>query len=166
MTHAIRYAIVLVPLGLILSGCSRSTKSTGQTASAKTREGSAGAPYSMVLVQQDPPPPSPTYPSVNFEELRTHVRNKSAVVVDARSASSFTRGHVRGAINIPAGEKETYTEQYLRQLEPGQLIIIYCSSPTCHASDMLYEYLATQGFTNMRLYTPGWQQLAKVSEIQ
>ncbi|HKQ47953.1 MAG TPA: rhodanese-like domain-containing protein [Phycisphaerae bacterium] len=166
MTPAIRRALVVFPLGLILWGCSHSTKSTVQTASSEREEASPPSPVHMTLVRQESPPELPTYPSVDFEELSEHIQNKSAVIVDARSAKSFSGGHVRGAINVPAGEKEAYTEQYLRQLDHDRLIIIYCSNPTCHASDMLYEYLASQGFTNMRLFVPGWQRLASAKELR
>lgn len=166
MIHAIRPTFVVLLPGLILSGCSHSTKPINQTATAKHEESTPASPVQLTLVPQNPPPELPTYPSVNFQEFSTHVQNKSAVIIDARSSKSFSRGHVRGSINIPAGEKEAYTEQYLGQLDPDRLIIIYCSSSTCHASDMLYEYLSTKGFTNMRLYGPGWQQLASASELR
>jgi ArsR family transcriptional regulator len=118
------------------------------------------------MVPQQPPPPEPSYPKVDIKEFRTHFQNKSAVIVDARSTKSYAQGHVRGAINVPAGEKEQYTDQYLRHLDPSQLIIIYCSSPTCSASDVVYEYLTTQGFSNMRLFGPGWQKLASARDLR
>jgi rhodanese-related sulfurtransferase len=172
MTPAIRNALVVLPLGLILYGCSDWTESTvkpdssGSTASLEPEVRNPPSPIRMTMVREDVPPPLPAYPSVDFEELSAHVQNKSAVIIDARSQSSFARGHVRGAINIPAGEKESYTDQHLRHLDRDQLMIIYCGSSTCHASDMLYDYLTTQGFSNMRLYPPGWQRLATATNLQ
>lgn len=165
MTHVFRSTFVILPMGLIFSGCSHSAKSTVRTASQEREKASPPSPYRMTLVRQEAPPEPSAYPSVDFEEFSAHVQNNSAVIVDARSPKSFAGGHVRRAINIPAGEKESYTDQYLRHLDHDRLILIYCSNPTCHASDMLYEYLATLGFTNMRLYGPGWQQLALVSKL-
>lgn len=179
MTNAIRHALVALPLGLILAGCSHSTKSSVSTASSAPPSGAVpdgrtsaitGEPNSSSTVHltelQGEPIAPPVYPSVDIEELSQHVKNNSAVIIDARSPKRFAEGHVRGAINIPAGEKESYTEQYLRNRDPGQLIIIYCSSTTCHASDLLYEYLLSQGFTNLRLFSPGWAAIAPAKHLR
>jgi rhodanese-related sulfurtransferase len=182
MTISIQRAFVVVPLGLILAGCSHSTKSTQTTASSEkkdvivvTDDRHPQTPVDLASHQEMTPAPSTPapsthassgYPSVDFNELSAHVRNKSAVIVDARSSLSFAGGHVRGAINIPVEQKESSTEQYLRHLNPDQLIIIYCGGSTCHTSEMLYEYLLTQGFTNMRIFVPGWQRLASANDLR
>jgi rhodanese-related sulfurtransferase len=174
MTVSIQLSFVVVPLGLILAGCSHSTKSTQTTASSVEvkEDGTPQKPVELASLREGTPAPprdetpAPSrYPSVDFNEFSAHVRNKSAVIIDARSSLSFAGGHVHGALNIPSGQKEAYTDQYFRPLNPARLIIIYCSSPTCHASDMLYEYLNTQGFTNMRLFPPGWQRLSQANDL-
>jgi 3-mercaptopyruvate sulfurtransferase SseA len=55
---------------------------------------------------------------------------------------------------------DAYLAKIRQNIAPDQLIIIYCVNRTCESSDMVYEFLETQGFTNMRVYTPGWQVLA------
>jgi len=31
---------------------------------------------------------------------------------------------------------------------------------------MVYEYLVLRGFTNMRVFKPGWEELASASDIR
>lgn len=93
------------------------------------------------------------------------MENKNAMVIDARAPDRFAQGHVRGAINIPSSQKEAYTEQFLRGVDPNQPILIYCGSESCPASDILYDYLSTQGFTNMRVFKPGWAVLSSAKQL-
>jgi rhodanese-related sulfurtransferase len=102
---------------------------------------------------------------VTLDEIRMHVKEGTAVFVDARSAPSFAEGHVRGAINIPAGQMEHYRELGL-VADRDQLIIIYCTDESCESSDMVYEYLLGEGFTNMRVYRPGWASLSTAAGLR
>lgn len=104
--------------------------------------------------------------NISFEDLCRHVKDGTALVIDARTPAEFAQSHVRGAINIPADEVKAYTERDLRSVGPDQFIIIYCTSATCHASDLVYAHLQTQGFFNMRIFGPGWAWLANIQAIQ
>ena len=97
---------------------------------------------------------------ITLDEFRDHTRNRSAVIVDARLPKDFNKGHVRGAINIPAGDEDRYLEKFRKDVSPDELIIVYCGGPDCPAGDNVATYLAGQGFTNIRVYAPGWQQLS------
>lgn len=103
---------------------------------------------------------------ISLEQIRLHVQDMSAVVIDARSPEDFTRGHIRGAINFPAGRMEEYLPEISRNIELDQLIIIYCSSITCESGDMVYEYLQQLGYRNMRVFKPGWQMLTSAKDLQ
>lgn len=129
-------------------------------------------------VHELPPPPKPTLPSeplaartvampeagrfeITFDEFRQHVRNNSAAIVDARLPKDFKKGHVRGAINIPAGSEERYMDKLRKDVYPDALIIIYCGGPDCPAGETVASHLTSHGFTNVRLYRPGWEHLSK-----
>lgn len=118
-----------------------------------------------IVVAEAPPPGQPVNdkptPLVTLEELREHMRNGSALLIDARNPDSFARGHVEGAINISAMEAETQAAPKLRNVDMDQLMIIYCSSARCQSSDFLCEYLTSLGFTNVRVFRPGWVALSK-----
>lgn len=100
--------------------------------------------------------------NISIDEFRDHIRNNSAVIVDAREAKQFTRGHVQGAVNIPAGDEGAYIARFRKDVEPNDLIIVYCGGPECPASENVARYLSAQGFTNIRVYKPGWQELSKI----
>jgi rhodanese-related sulfurtransferase len=102
----------------------------------------------------------PARHDLTLDEFRKHVQNQSAVIVDARLPKDFKKGHVRGAVNIPAGDEDAYLAKFQKDVAPDQLVIIYCGGPDCPAGDNVATYLSTQGFTNLRVYKPGWQQLS------
>lgn len=130
------------------------------------REGAVSSGERIELASfRDSPSAISAHPQVEFEEFRQHVENKSAIIIDARAPDRFAEGHVRGAINIPLSQKEAYTEQFLRGVDPNQPILIYCGNESCPASDNLYEYLLTQGFTNIRVYKPGWAVLGSTKYL-
>lgn len=97
---------------------------------------------------------------ITIDEIKRHQKNHTALIVDARSPDQFSEGHLKDAINLPAGQKEANIARLYSEVPRDQLIIIYCSSAACESGDMVYEYLTEAGFTNMRVYKPGWQQLA------
>lgn len=97
---------------------------------------------------------------ITLDEFRTHVNAQSAVIVDARLPREFRKGHVRGAINIPAGDEDAYMAKFRRDVSHDQLVIIYCGGPDCPAGENVASHLASQGYNNLRIYTPGWQHLS------
>ncbi len=103
---------------------------------------------------------------ITLEELREHFRNDTAVFIDARGIADFARSHVRGALNMPPSRKEAYLGEIRQKVAPDQFLIIYCAGPHCDSGDMIYEYLASQGFTNMRVFKPGWETLSAASDLQ
>lgn len=98
---------------------------------------------------------------ITLDELGQHVRNDTAVIVDARESKHFRRGHVRGAMNIPVGDEQAHLAALQKAAEPHDLIIVYCGGPDCPAGDNVAAFLNSQGFTNVRVYKPGWQELSK-----
>jgi rhodanese-related sulfurtransferase len=101
---------------------------------------------------------------ITLDQIQNHMRNNTAVLIDARSPESFARGHLRGAINVPSGQIETFVSQIKKNVSEDELIIIYCASSTCGAGTWSMN-TSGQGYTNMRVYKPGWRQQAKKSAI-
>lgn len=94
---------------------------------------------------------------VTLADIRRAIADGTALILDVRSRESFEAGHIRGAMNLPASEMEQYREMGLGDVDRDQLIIIYCNNRSCHASDMVYEYLLTEGFSNVKVFSPGWE---------
>ena len=103
---------------------------------------------------------------VTLDDIRGYVQNNAAVIVDARSPAAFGRGHLRGAINLPAGQTDAYFQPFSQSVSPDQLIILYCKGPHCDSADMVYEYLAARGYHNMRVFRPGWETLNSAADLR
>lgn len=165
---------IIVLLSLGLWGCTGSSGPVSQDRGQSARE---SVVHSVRLARTEDGPDSELRNStqgntamrsqtqITFEALHAHVLNQTALVVDARSPGAFKQGHTRGAINIPAEEKEDYTDKYLRARDPDGLIIIYCNGPDCPASDILAGYLETQGFTNTQVFRQGWLVLSQAEDL-
>jgi len=172
MIHAIRDALVILPLGLILSGCagpqhvesssrSPTQRTTRYSDRSESRNDSVFASY-----QNETPKKADSQHDITLEQIRNHVQNQSAVLIDARLPDQFARGHIRGAINVPAGDAASYVPQVEQAAGRDDLLIIYCNGPSCGSSDMVCDYLRTQGFNNIRVYSPGWKALASAKNLQ
>jgi rhodanese-related sulfurtransferase len=180
MIHRVGRTFVALSLGLLLAGCSGNNRGEFHPTSAaalsahptgqgidrlvSSSGGARPAPRSDELLA-NVMPPDPRY-DITLNEIRERVRNGEAVIIDARGPADFARGHIRGAINMPAGQKEAYLWQLSQSVAPDQFIIIYCNGPYCDSGDMVYEYLASQGYTNMRVFKPGWQALTSASDLR
>lgn len=65
-------------------------------------------------------------------------RNEKVVAIDARSAETYEKEHIPGAINIP---HRTMTEETTAHLDKSILYVTYCDGIGCNAS--------TKGALNM-----------------
>jgi len=183
MIHTVRRAFVALPLGLVLAGCTgndraefrpapaaaMSARTTGQGAARGIDRRVSGRDARLatppVELVADTTASEMRY-DITLDKLRELVRDNAVVVIDARGPSDFALGHVRGALNVPAGQKEVYMAQISDSIAPGQFIVIYCNGPHCDSGDMVYEYLVPQGFNNMRVFKPGWEAIASASDLR
>ena len=169
MIQAIRCTFVALPLSLLLAGCSGNDRAEFRPASATAlpartthavanggidgRVSSGGArPASRPAgVLGYVAPSDPRY-GITLDEMRADVRNQTAVIIDARGPADFALGHVRGAFNMPAGQKEAYMVSSVKALRRGSsssftamariaIQAIWCTStsppkalPTCGSS--------------------------------
>ena len=179
MPCALRYAVVVS--ALMLAGCAGHQRSrplsgpvhgpsarTAVQSSAGSIGGDAAREDVLLVSHLETAAPDPEH-DITLDQIRQYVLDGAAVLVDVRSPESFARGHPRGAINLPAGPVEEMKD-HLAQIWPSiageELIILYCSGPSCGSAEMVSEYLRGEGFTNTCVYIPGWQMLAKAKDLQ
>lgn len=64
---------------------------------------------------------------VSWKQFSRLAKGKNALILDARSASAFERGHIDGAVNLPVTD---FTAPSLAQVigDPNRLILIYCNN--------------------------------------
>lgn len=80
--------------------------------------------------------------------------------IDGRSEADFAADHIPGA--LPLGEAQ-FTAQLgpiLAAWQPGQRIVVYCSSASCTASKTLAQRLRDAGLTDVHHLQGGWEAWA------
>ena len=97
--------------------------------------------------------------TVGLAQFRAAVDNKTALILDARPAEFFQRGHVPGALNLA---RDDFAQDY-RRLAPTlkantKPIIVYCSGGECHDSKLVANALLSLGSSDVSVYTGGWDE--------
>ncbi len=81
-------------------------------------------PTSTALVALKPTSQNPAQiPRATLDQSKTAFDSGAAVFLDVRAASSYTKSHIPGAVNIPIGE----LVNRLQELNPSSWIITYCT---------------------------------------
>jgi len=78
---------------------------------------------------------------VGVDELKARIDDPGVLVVDVRSAADYARGHVPGAISLPAAELERKLGSLPRDVE----VIAYCQGPYCVLSPDMVGVLRRYG---------------------
>ena len=97
--------------------------------------------------------------TVGLDEFRSAVDSKSALILDARPSVFFENGHVPGALNLA---RDDFAHDYRRlagvlQSAHDKPIIVYCSGGDCHDSRLVANALLSLGFSNVSVFTGGWE---------
>jgi rhodanese-related sulfurtransferase len=101
--------------------------------------------------------------TVGLQEFHSAVESKSALILDARPSVFFEQGHVPGALNLA---RDAFARDY-RQLAPvlksatDKPVIVYCAGGDCHDSRLVANALMSLGFSNVRVFTGGWEEWSK-----
>lgn len=106
-----------------------------------------------------PPFKLPPAATVGLEEFHSIVDSKSALILDARPSAFFENGHVPGALNLA---RDDFASDYRRlssllQSAHDKPIVVYCSGGACHDSRLVANALVSLGFSNVRVFTGGWE---------
>ena len=84
--------------------------------------------------------------------------NQSVTLVESMPEDHFQQAHIPGAIRIGADEVESKASQLLP--DKNAMIVTYCASPECTASETTAEKLSSMGYANVKEYAEGksdWQ---------
>jgi len=77
------------------------------------------------------------------------------IVIDTRSAASWSQGRIPGAIHIPNSELAARVADAVPGLDSA--IVVYCWGPGCNGSTRGALTLATLGYTNVRELIGGFE---------
>jgi rhodanese-related sulfurtransferase len=108
----------------------------GQAEPAQTA-GTPEQPQQAEPQQQAPPAADGNY--ITVERARQlfdaqFVGNRQVVFIDARARDIFEKGHVEGAMSLPAGELGPMLPAKVRNYLTGALVVIYCQGAECSDS--------------------------------
>jgi rhodanese-related sulfurtransferase len=130
----------------------------------------AGALFVGVLVTGgaqagDTPPTLSGAKLVSAEDV-VKVQAGGAAVIDARVASEYTDGHIKGAINVPYREKSAKDIEFDPSQDEFNLarlpadksapIVVYCNGPECWKSFKASAVAIKGGYTNVHWYRAGF----------
>ena len=92
--------------------------------------------------------------TITREELKQKLEQSEEVAVwMATDPQTYMKVHIPGT--------EVFRSQdSLRKINPHGEIVVYCINSVCYTSYMLYRYLRSIGYTNIRRYSGGieeWQ---------
>lgn len=112
-------------------------------------------------------PPSSTSLQVDFPTVYQIWKKGDAVFVDARSVANFRRGHIPGALNVPANR----VKQGLSILPNNKetLLITYCGNIECPNAYQLMNALLAHDYRNVKMFSQGlkgWQALGYPLETE
>jgi rhodanese-related sulfurtransferase len=89
-----------------------------------------------------------------------------AALIDARVASEYAEGHIKGAVNVPYREKSAKSVAFdanqdqfdLAKLptDKGAAIVVYCNGPECWKSYKASVAAVKGGYTNIHWYRDGF----------
>lgn len=77
------------------------------------------------------------------------------IVIDTRSAASWSQGRIPGAVHLPTAELEARITGVAPSL--GTALVVYCWGPGCNGSTRGALILASLGYTNVRELIGGFE---------
>lgn len=84
---------------------------------------------------------------LNMEELLDRMKSKNVILLDVRPTDEFEKGHIPGAIHVPANE----LMKKLKKLPKTKEYIVYCRGPFCVFADEAIHVLTKNGYKAKRL---------------
>jgi len=113
----------------------------------------------------DTPEVLPGVKVVNADAV-TKAAAAGATLIDARVASEYAEGHLKGAVNVPYREKSAKSVDFdagqdqfdLSKLpsDKAAAIVIYCNGPECWKSFKASTAALKAGYTNILWYQAGF----------
>ena len=97
------------------------------------------------------------YPLISLDDLQAAIKDQKVTLIDANGNDSWQNGHIPGAINLAAHDKDLAT---LLPKDKGALIVAYCGGPGCEAYHQGADAAVAAGYTNVKhfkLGISGWK---------
>lgn len=101
--------------------------------------------------------PAPAVPRISVDDVEKGLGRPGMTVVDARAGEAFSRGHIPGALHVPAWGAEDVLRSESLPIPPEDLVVVYCDGAQAELSDYLGSLLRAQvGCVEVRVIEGGW----------
>ncbi len=97
-------------------------------------------------------PAEEAHASLTWKEVKS-AQEAGAVVVDARGAASYAKGHIPGAISVPVSDAAAMSRL---PEDKATKLIFYCGGPKCPASTKAAAKASGAGFTDVSDFRGGY----------
>jgi len=118
-----------------------------------------------VLAADEPKAPEKyPYPDISIKELKTAIEKKKVTLIDANGTDSYKDGHIPGAIDFEAKEKDLAK---VLPKDKDALIVAYCGGPQCMAYKAAAKKAVAMGYTNVKHLSAGisgWKSAGEKTE--
>ncbi len=107
-------------------------------------------------------PKRPSWQSDEITQAKLKAWDSSALVIDARPAADFHRGHIPGALPLNEDAWNDLLPEVLAAWEPDKKVVVYCSSLSCQTSrEVAARLRAEVGLPAVFVLRGGWEEWRK-----
>jgi rhodanese-related sulfurtransferase len=92
------------------------------------------------------------YPDISITELKTAIKDKSAVIIDVNGSDSYKAGHIPGAVDF---ETQQAALAKILPADKNALVVAYCGGPQCNAYTAAAKAAKALGYTNVKHLSAG-----------
>lgn len=96
--------------------------------------------------------------ALTIDQFKALLDGGEAYIIDARGVEAFEQGHIPGAVNVPYDRLPEFYEDLVATVPTDAKVVCYCWSPTCDFSDQLATELKIMGYTDVAVFTGGWEE--------
>lgn len=92
------------------------------------------------------------FPDISIAEVKALLGTKKATIIDVNGSDSYVKGHVPGALDFDAVEKD-----FAKALpeDKNALVIAYCGNPRCTAYQAAAKAAEKLGYKNVKHMSAG-----------
>lgn len=125
---------------------------------ALIREEKITAWADSVLIADNTTPLKEVIPrALNLQQALSLYQSKNAVFLDARDKWEYGDGHIKGAINLPHYDFESYKNKLTYPEET--ILVTYCDGEDCEMSlHLAEEILKLHKYKKVFYFKGGWQE--------
>ena len=104
------------------------------------------------------------YPDVSITEVKSAIKSKKVVLIDANGTESWQKGHIKGAIDFEGSQAKLAK---LLPKDKNALIVAYCGGPKCKAYQAAAKEAEKLGYKNVKHMSAGiagWKEAGEKTE--